>query len=153
MQASRLDRMPIATSTQSAATKAADRNAKDVVIYDGHCRLCSAQMRRLASLDWTGKLAYLSLHDPAVTIDYPDLKHDDLMREMVVVDCQGNRHPGANAVRYLSRRLPALWIMAPLLHIPGSLPLWRGVYRFIATHRYLLGNVEACDSDSCRLHR
>src|SRR5262245_11680420 len=110
----------------------ADRPAADVVIYDGHCRICTAQVRRLARWDGGGRLAFLSLHDPQVAARYPDLSFDELMRNMVVVDLQGGRHVGAAAVRYLSRRLPRLWLLAPLLHIPGSLPLWQWCYRQVA---------------------
>ena len=35
---------------------------------------------------------------------------------------------GAVAVRYLSRRLVLLWPLALLLHVPGSLPLWKSLY-------------------------
>lgn len=140
-------------SDQTELPHADNSVGKDVVIYDGHCRICSAQMRRLARWDFGKRLAYLSLHDAAVAAHYPDLRHDDLMREMVVVDRKGGRHAGADAVRYLSRRLPALWVLAPLLHIPGTSRLWRRLYRFVAEHRYLLGKTETCDSGSCSLHR
>ena len=92
----------------------------DVVIYDGHCKFCSAGVSRLRQLDLTGnRLSFISLHDPRVAERYPDLTHDQLMEQMYVIDGQGNRHAGADAVRHLSRRLPLLRIAAPLLHIPG----------------------------------
>ena len=75
------------------------------------------------------------------------------MREMYVVDSQGRRHAGAAAVRYLSRRLPRLWWLAPLLHLPGTMPLWSWLYRRVAKSRYRFGRVEACDDGSCRIHR
>jgi hypothetical protein len=81
-----------------------ERPNADVVIYDGHCRICTAQIRRLASWDWGARLSYLSLHDPRVPHSYPDLTHDALMKEMYVIDRAGRRHAGALALRYLSRR-------------------------------------------------
>jgi predicted DCC family thiol-disulfide oxidoreductase YuxK len=130
-----------------------ERPGADVVVYDGQCGMCRSQIRRLARWDRGGRLAFLSLHDPEVARRYPDLRHDDLMREMVVVDRADRRHWGASAVRYLSRRLPRLWWLAPLLHIPGSLPLWRWLYRWVARHRYWFGGQVACDDGSCSLHR
>jgi predicted DCC family thiol-disulfide oxidoreductase YuxK len=131
----------------------ADRPAADVVIYDGHCRFCTRQVERLAAWDRRGRLAFLSLHDPAVARRYPDLTHDRLMEEMVVVDQQGGRHGGAAAFRYLTRRLPLLWLLAPLLHVPGSLPFWTWCYRQVARRRYLWGrNNVACDDETCRIH-
>jgi predicted DCC family thiol-disulfide oxidoreductase YuxK len=123
----------------------------DVVIYDGHCRICQGQMERLRRLDTGGRLAFLSLHDPEVARRYPDLDHEALMQQMVVVDRLGVRHWGAAAFRYLSARLPRLWWLAPLLHIPGSLGLWQVLYRQVAKRRYRFGRTDECDSGSCRL--
>ncbi len=123
-----------------------------IVIYDGHCRMCQGQMRRLTALDRGGRLAFLSLHDPSVSQRYPDLTHDELMRNMVVVDTRGRRHIGAAAIRYLSRLLPTLYWLAPLLHIPFSLPLWQWCYQQIAKRRYRWNRAEKCDDGSCSIH-
>ena len=125
---------------------------KDVVIYDGHCRFCTAQVRRLRQLDRGGRLTFLSLHDPEVTSRFPDLTYDDMMQAMYVVDPQGRKHRGAEAIRYLTRRLPLLYGLAPLLHIPGSLGLWHWLYRQVANRRYRFGRVEDCDGGTCHLH-
>jgi len=129
-----------------------ERPEADVVIYDGHCRFCTAQVRKLARMDTGGRLAFLSLHDPEVARRYPDLSHDALMQDMYVVDRQGGRHRGAAAFRYLSRRMPWLWPLAPLMHIPFSLPLWQWLYRQVAKRRYLFGKTQSCDDGSCAVH-
>jgi predicted DCC family thiol-disulfide oxidoreductase YuxK len=130
----------------------AERPAADVVIYDGHCRICTGQIRRLAGWDSGGRLAYLSLHDAETARRYPDLSHEALMQDMYVVDQRGRRYRGAEAIRFLSRRLPRLWWLAPLLHLPGTLPLWQWCYRQVAKRRYRFGRIESCDDGSCRLH-
>ena len=130
-----------------------ERPAADVVIYDGDCRFCTGQVERINRFDRGGRLAFISLHDPLVAERYPDLSHEQLMEEMVVVDREGNRYGGAAAFRYLTRRLPLLWPLAPLMHLPFSLPLWQWGYRKIAKHRYLLmGKNDRCDDDSCAVH-
>jgi len=129
-----------------------ERPEADVVIFDGNCRFCRAQIRRIAWWDAGGDLAYLSLHSPVVAERYPDLTHEMLMERMYVVDRQGRRHGGAAALRYISRRLWRLWWAAPLLHIPGSLPLWNFLYRQVANRRYRLGKGGACDEGTCGLH-
>lgn len=58
---------------------------------------------------------------------------------LVLIDRHGRRLWGVSAVRSVSRRIPLLWPFAPLLHFPGSLPLWQAIYRFIANRRYALG--------------
>lgn len=130
----------------------AQRPRADVVIWDGQCRFCLSQVQRLRRFDLFGQLAYLSLHDARVAERCPDLSHADLMNQMWVVTSDGRRFGGADAGRYLSRKLPGLWWLAPLLHIPLSMPLWRWLYAKIAERRYRLSGTP-CDSDeNCRIH-
>lgn len=136
----------------SALPAVADYPGRAAVIFDGHCRFCQAQVAKLRRCDWFGQLAFVSLHDQLVRERWPDLSHDDLMREMVVVAPDGRRFGGASALRYLSRRLVPLWLLAPLLHIPGSLGFWKWAYRQVAERRYRLAGRDACDDGACAVH-
>lgn len=127
--------------------------AADVVIYDGHCKFCTGQVKNLARWDGKGRLAFLSLHDAEVAKRYPDLTYEQMMEAMVVVDRKGRRHHGAAAFRYLTTRLPRLYILAPLMHIPFSMPLWRWGYKQVARRRYRMGKTaDACDDGTCKVH-
>jgi predicted DCC family thiol-disulfide oxidoreductase YuxK len=130
-----------------------DRPEADVVIFDGQCPFCRAQVRRLAAWDRAGRLAFVSLHDPRVAERYPELSREQLLQQMFVIDRAGRPRGGAAALRYLSRRIGRLWLLAPLLHIPFSLPLWQWGYRQIAKRRYRLAGNQTCDSGSCEVHR
>lgn len=121
---------------------------RDTVLYDGACRFCRAQIGLLKRLDLTHRLAFTSLHDPVVARDYPEIAPEALLAQMHVVDRRGRVHGGVEAVRYLSRRLPALWPLALPLHVPGTLPLWRAFYGFVARHRYAIAG--RCD-EACRI--
>lgn len=124
----------------------------DVVIFDGECNFCRSGVQLMRRLDLGGrKLAYISLHDARVAVRYPDLEHSDLMDQMYVVDRNDRRHGGSEAVKYLSRRLPVLWPVMPILHLPGSASLWRWLYHQVARRRYRLAG-RTCDSDGCRIH-
>ncbi|QDV88676.1 thiol-disulfide oxidoreductase DCC family protein [Planctomycetes bacterium TBK1r] len=147
----------LSTGAENGLPDPAELPDADVVIYDGDCNFCIAQVKNLRRLDCCGgRLSFLSLHDPRVAERYPDLTHDRLMAEMYVVDSQGRRHGGGDAVRYLSRRLPLLWLAAPILHLPGSASLWRWMYNQIAKRRYKLAGKKsgqgACENDSCAVH-
>lgn len=142
----------VAQPTREALPSVDDRPGAAVVIYDGNCQMCQRQVRRLAAWDSHHKLAFLSLHDPRVAERYPDLTHDALMRAMVVVDPQGRRHVGAAGIRYLSTQMPRLYLLAPLLHIPGTLPLWQWFYQQIAKRRYRWNRASQCDDGECRVH-
>ena len=122
-----------------------------MIIWDGECNFCRQQVLRLRKLDWSDRLTFLSLHDPRVAQRYPQLTHEQLMAEMWVVTPDGQKFGGADALRQLSRTLPALWPIAPLLHIPLTMPVWRALYRWIARNRYRLAG-KNCNSGTCDLH-
>ena len=130
-----------------------ERPAADVVIWDGKCKFCRKQVERLRRFDRGDHLAYLSLHDPRVAERYPDLSYDQLMEKMWVVTPEGGRYGGADAARYLSRKLKSLWWLAPVLHIPFTLPLWHWLYKKAADRRYRLSGQQCDDSSTCSLHR
>ena len=140
------------TDQQSKLATPLERPEADVVIYDGECSFCTRQVRRLDRFDGGNRLAFVSLHDPLVAERFPDLSHDDMMRQMYIIDQRGNRHGGAAAFRYLTRRLPRLWLLAPLLHIPFSLPLWQWAYMQVAKRRYRISAATECDNGACEIH-
>jgi len=123
--------------------------ARDTVLYDGRCRFCRSQIAILRTLDLTGRLSFTSLHDPSVASDFPEIAPEDLHRQMYVVDVRGLARGGADAVRYLSRRLALLWPLALLLHVPGTMPIWQRLYAFVARHRLKIAG--SCDDGTCRL--
>lgn len=123
----------------------------DLVIWDGECNFCRSQVERLNKWD-SGKLSYISLHDPRVAELCPDLTHQQLMDQMwVLTSDRTSKFGGADAARYLSRRLPKLWWLFPLLHLPATMPLWRWIYRQIAKRRYKISG-RNCDSGTCKIH-
>ena len=130
-----------------------DFPGSDVVIYDGKCNFCKAQVARLHWLDGKNRLTFLSLHDERVKELCPDLSFEDLMEQMYVVTPNGESYGGAAAVRYLSRRLPKIWFAAPLMHIPFSLPVWQWMYQKVAERRYrIAGMTEECEGGTCQIH-
>jgi len=124
----------------------------DLVIWDGKCKFCRGQVERLRGLD-SGRLTYMSLHDPRVSEICPNLTTQQLMDQMWVITPGGEQFGGADAGRYLSRKLPKLWWLMPLLHIPGAMPVWRWLYRKIAERRYKLAGMACDDGGTCDLHQ
>ncbi|MDA7906424.1 DUF393 domain-containing protein [Mariniblastus sp.] len=132
----------------------------DLVIYDGSCNFCSSQVMNLARLDGQHRLAFISLHDPFVTEQFTDLTHQQLMEQMFLIPNRDGAYSdrrlgGAVAIKYLTLRLPKLWILAPLFHLPltGGIQQW--AYRQIAKRRYKIAGKkeDPCDDQgSCDLH-
>ena len=122
---------------------------RDLVLYDGHCRFCQANMKLLRKLDRGRRLSYLSLHEPEAANCVADIAPADVLREMYVVT-ENKRYGGIDAVRHLTRRLPLLWWLAPILHFPGTRRLWGGLYRKVARNRFLFGRA-SCENGICSL--
>ncbi|QDS97487.1 thiol-disulfide oxidoreductase DCC family protein [Adhaeretor mobilis] len=137
---------------QSPLPTPSERPEADVVLYDGKCGICSAGVAKLPWWDCQRHLAYLSLHDSQVAERWPDIPLDRLLEEMCIIDQQGKRYWGAYAMRYLTRRLRRLWWAAPLLYFPGSMILWKPLYRWVARNRYRLSGTE-CETGACEIHR
>lgn len=129
--------------------RTATKPDRDTVLYDGACRFCRGQIALLRRLDPCRRLTFTSLHEPSVAEDFPELSPEDLHARMYVVDRAGQARGGAEAVRYLSRRLPLLWPLAVPLHVPGSLPLWQALYGFVARNRYRIAG--RCADGTCRI--
>lgn len=127
--------------------------AQATVIYDGLCKFCTGQIDNLRRIGGNKKLRFVSLHDPEVAKNYPDLTYDQMMEQMWVIAPDGRRFGGADALRYLSTYLPLLWPIAPFLHIPGTRGLWRWAYKQIAKRRYKIAGKNCDDGGTCSLHR
>jgi predicted DCC family thiol-disulfide oxidoreductase YuxK len=138
--------------TDSPLPSPAERPDADVVIYDGNCRICTAQVRKLPWWDCQTRLSFISLHDPQVQARWPDLPLDRLMREMCIIDTRGGQHWGPEAIRFLARRVRRFWWALPLLYFPGSRWVLRPLYRWVARNRYRLSGT-TCDDEACALHR
>jgi len=130
--------------------------AADVVIYDGKCNFCRGGVERVAWLDGRQRFAFISLHDPRVAEMYPELTHEMMMDQMYIVTQSGVYYGGAEAARYLTRRLPLLWIFAPVMHIPFTMPVLQWAYKQVAKRRYLIAGRKAdddgCDNGYCKIH-
>ncbi len=128
----------------------------DVVIFDGKCVFCRKSVKLLDSWVAKDQLAYVSLHDPYVRELIPELSHEQMMNQMYLVSREdGSVHGGAEAIRYLSTRSWKLWLAAPFLHFPFSMPLWQWMYQQVAKRRYKIANKdgEPCDEDgTCKIH-
>ena len=127
-----------------------DRPDAFVMIYDGHCKFCRANIRWISAID-QGRIAYVSLHDPIVRERWPELSYEQLMEHLYLVDGE-DKYPGAAAFRFLSRNLVALFPIAPLMHIPGSLRVWQYMYDCVARIRYRFGRIEDCENGTCSVH-
>src|SRR5256885_1437150 len=91
----------------------------DVVLYDGHCRICTAGARRLAALARPGAVEMRDFQEPGVLAAFPQLTHEQCMRAMQLVTPDGHVYEGAEAVVRTLRSRPVLGGLARVYYVPG----------------------------------
>jgi predicted DCC family thiol-disulfide oxidoreductase YuxK len=119
---------------------------KALVLYDGECPFCVSSVQRLRRLDWLGKLEFGDARDGAILDRHPGIDAEVALRRLHLVPPGGAILEGFYAFRWLSRRLPALWLIWPFLWIPGVAPVGVRIYDLVARNRFAFG---ACDGDAC----
>src|SRR6187399_1794073 len=124
----------------------------DVVLYDGHCRICTGGARKLAALARPGAIEMRDFQEPGVLAAFPQLTHEECMQAMQLVTPDGRVFAGAEAVvRALASRT-IIGIPARLYYVPGLRQLADAAYAWIARNRYRLSGAPACDDAGCALH-
>ncbi|MEX2416679.1 MAG: DUF393 domain-containing protein [Paenibacillaceae bacterium] len=127
-----------------------------IIIYDGHCVLCTRTVARLIKLRTTVDIDSIPLQDERTVSLLPyGYNRDQLDKEIHVVDMSnGHIIRGADAIVYVMTKLPSLRFVSIMYHIPGMKRLASCIYQWIAKRRYdLFGKMDECDSGYCRMKR
>lgn len=115
-------------------------STRAIVLYDGDCAFCRKSVALLARLDWLGKLQLVNCRDRSQPIlQDPALADAPLLEQMHLLTPDGAHvHRGFGALRWLAWRLPALWLIAPFLYVPGVPALGQRLYLWVARNRFRL---------------
>lgn len=105
------------------------------VIYDGSCGFCRSSVRMLEVMDLYKKLEYV--------------RGDKSLAEMRLEMPDGKNYGGFYAFRRLTWILPMLYVMIPIVYLPGSGIIGPQVYGWIARHRYLFPVFHVCKTGEC----
>lgn len=143
---------------RSAATAVAPQlSTQDVLIFDGECRFCIAQverMKRLAGRSDEKTLQALPLQTPGL-IDALGITHDQAMAAMHLVTTSGRVYRGLEGAVQALRHRPILGKLVMLYYVPGIKQLADLGYRIVARYRYaIMGRAVArgeCQG-SCSIH-
>jgi len=107
-----------------------------VVFFDGQCDVCRWSRDWLDAWDWWGRLEWVDVHTAPPESRPPGATLQDLKAALHLMTPGGQVFTGFLAFRWLAWRLPALWLIAPFLYLPGARPLGERLYRWIALHRH-----------------
>jgi predicted DCC family thiol-disulfide oxidoreductase YuxK len=124
------------------------------LLYDGDCRICTAQARGLLRYDSDNRFALLALGSSAAHARYPQITPEDAQRWMHIVGPDGQIWRGADALRLVLLLLPLGRVFGALLYLPGALRLARPLYDWFARNRYRFGGYTTmdCAGDACAIH-
>jgi predicted DCC family thiol-disulfide oxidoreductase YuxK len=110
------------------------------VLYDGGCEMCRNVAAGVLRYDNTDALELLDANEPAARAQFPELKLDDLLYELHVIDDRGRVYRGARAVNEILRRQAGMRsLIAYLWYLPGYAWLADRQYKAIAGRRYRFG--------------
>lgn len=127
-----------------------------IVLFDGHCRFCSEQMKHLLALARPGAIEALSFQQPNVLARFPGLTYEECMRAMQLVTPEGRNYTGFEAAVQALATRSLLKPFAYLYYVPGVRQLCDLLYRWVAARRYrIMGKtIEAggCEGGACSLH-
>jgi len=123
-----------------------------VLLFDGHCRLCTAGARKLARWARPGAVELASFQDPSVLGRFPDLTRDQCLQAMHLVEPDGHVFGGAEAVVAVLVTRGWLFAWTRLYYLPGLRWLADRAYRWVARNRYRLTGRAPCDETGCVLH-
>ena len=125
---------------------------RGVLLYDGQCGFCLESVKRFRVLDLFGWLDPLDFHrQPDLAKFHPTLTPQRCRSEMILLEPNGKLSGGFDAFARMTRRLPLLWVFWPLVHLPGAAWIGTRLYRWVATHRYLLHRNPTCKTNQCHL--
>lgn len=122
----------------------------DVILYDGHCRLCSGAARKFERLLGSQGTELRSFREEGGLVPFPGISYERCEKAMQLVQASGRVVEGAEAiVRALGRR-----VWGKLLYIyfvPGLRQLVDALYRVVARYRFRIAGRQ-CPDGACAVH-
>lgn len=120
-----------------------------VVIYDGECRFCIAQVDGMKKLDTQHQLEFIPRQAQESEQRFPQIKGIPLDDGILLIGSDSSVHVAADAIFEIFERLPARRKLARLYHVPVLKQIIQIGYRLVAANRRRLG--QTCSNDGCKL--
>jgi len=123
-----------------------------VLLYDGHCRLCSAGARRLLRWARPGAIELADFQDPGTLERFPELTLGQCMQALHLVTPDGRVFRAAEAVVVALATRGWRFEWARLYYLPGLRWAVDRGYDWVARNRYRLAGPADCTDAGCALH-
>ena len=115
-----------------------------VVVYDGHCRVCTRAVALLRRWDRDERLQIVPSQAPGLHEAFPFIAAREYLESLQLINQQNQRWQGAAAIEQLLHILPKGILIRWLFAIPFARPIADRFYRWFARNRYKLGCGEHC---------
>ena len=120
--------------------------AKNTVLYDDGCPMCTFGMRVLTWVDWFGAARLVGLSHPEAKVIGPQLTREQLLEAIHCVTGDGRVYRGARAIRHLGLRMPVLVPLSVLMWVPGVMWIAERIYGVVARNRHVLSKMFGCET-------
>ena len=122
----------------------------DVILYDGHCRLCRGAAKQLEGLLGARGTELRSFREEGVLDAFPGIALARCEKALQLVQPDGRVYEGADAVvQALGRRWWGKLLF--VYYVPGLRQLTDAVYGVIARYRFRIAG-RACPDGACAVH-
>ena len=115
-----------------------------VVVYDGHCRICTRLAGVLERWDARARIDVVPSQAPGVPARFPWIPPRAYRESLQLVEPSGRTLSGAAAIERILDLLPRGRWIAWVFSLPFARPLLERSYRWFARNRYRLGCGEHC---------
>ncbi|HYO58860.1 DUF393 domain-containing protein [Archangium sp.] len=122
----------------------------DVILYDGHCRLCIGAAKQFERLLGSHGTELRSFREEGVLAAFPGILPERCEQRMQLIQADGRIFEGAEAVvQALGRRLPGKLLF--VYYVPGLRQVVDLAYRLVARYRFRIAG-RACPDGACAVH-
>jgi predicted DCC family thiol-disulfide oxidoreductase YuxK len=122
--------------------RSADNNAaRDVLIYDSSCPVCSGTVRWIQDNAIAGSFDVVPCHAVQNGVPYIGIKREDCLQAIHLVLPDGTILAGEQALPEIVTRLRKYRIASVLFKLPGAATISRIAYRWFAVRRYRIAEM------------
>jgi predicted DCC family thiol-disulfide oxidoreductase YuxK len=105
------------------------------LVYDGECEFCRSSLLVVRYLDVFEKIKFLDYHNPSELEKAKSVSVEEADKSVVAVDFRDRKRAGFYAFRQMAGYMPAIWLIIPILYIPGVPLIGKAAYQWVADNR------------------